>query len=103
MALILTPTTEKKIFVMGTNIEIPEIYLRLEFQCRANGTTLEIYAASYVNKAAYLTGNSVPVDVPLTLINGTIDPLTQIQSVAVAHDIAQAHYEALGYTVTQNI
>ena len=103
MALILTPTTEKKIFVIGTAIEIPEIYLRLEFRCHANGTTLDIYSAPYVDKAAYLIGNSVPVDVPLASIIGTIDPLTQIQSVVVAHDIAQAHFESLGYAVTQDI
>jgi hypothetical protein len=103
MALILTPTEEKRIFVTGTTIEIPEIYLRLEFTCRANGKTLEIYSSTYVNKQAYLDGNSVPVNIPLNSVIADIDTLTQIQSVQVAHDLAKAQYEALGYTVTLDL
>ena len=31
MALIITPTTEKKIYVQGTTIELRQVYTRLEF------------------------------------------------------------------------
>ena len=103
MALILTPTEEKKIHITGTTIELPSLYLRLEFVCRANGKTVEIFSASYQDKAAYLLQNSISVDVPLNSIISDIDTLTQIQSVEIIHNIVQAHFENRGYTVTLDI
>jgi hypothetical protein len=103
MALIITPTTEKKILVQGTSIELSSVYNRLEFGCRANGSTMEIAFYTYADHAAYLAGNSVPTDLPTSNLTGDIDPLTQTQDLAAAHALAKAWYESLGYNVSVDL
>ncbi len=100
MALIITPTTEKKIYIQGTTIELSSVYNRLEFGCRPNGLTMEISFYTYADHAAYLAGNSLPTDLPTNNLTGDIDPLTQTQDLAAAHSLAKTYYESLGYNVT---
>ena len=100
MALIITPTEEKKIYVQGTTIELPQVYNRLEFGCRPNGIAMEIAFYTYESKTAYEAGLSVPTDIPTGNLNANIDPLTQVQSVESAHELAKTWYESLGYIVT---
>jgi hypothetical protein len=100
MALIITPTTEKKILVQGTSIELSSVYNRLEFGCRLNGVSMEIAFYTYADHAAYLAGNSLPTDLPTGNLNKDIDPLTQTQDLAAAHSLAKAYYESLGFIVS---
>jgi hypothetical protein len=100
MALIITPTEEKKIYVQGTTIELPQVYNRLEFGCRPNGIAMEIAFYTYETLEAYTSGLSVPTDIPTGNLNKDIDPLTQVQSVNSAHELAKTYYEDLGYSVT---
>ena len=100
MALIITPTTAKKIHVQGTQIELESVYNRLELGCRPNGTTVEVAFYTYADHAAYLAGNSLPTDLPSTNLIGDIDLATQVQGLAAAHDLAKAHYESLGFNVS---
>ena len=100
MALIITPTTEKKIHVHGTAIELSSVYTRLEFGCRPNGTSMEVAFYTYADHANFMAGNSVPTDLPIGNLNGDIDPQTQSQGLAAAHELAKTWYESLGYNVT---
>lgn len=100
MALIITPTEEKKIYVQGTTIELPQVYNRLEFGCRPNGIAMEIAFYTYETLEAYTSGSSLPTDIPTGNLNADIDPLTQVQSVESAHELAKTYYEDLGYSVT---
>ena len=99
MALIITPTTEKKIHVQGTQIELESVYNRLEFGCRPNGTSIEVAFYTYADHASYIAGNSVPTNLPTGNLNGDIDPQTQSQGLTAAHELAKAYYESLGYNV----
>jgi hypothetical protein len=99
MALIITPTTEKLIYVQGTTIELPQVYNRLEFGCRPNGIAMEIAFYTYENRTAYEAGSTLPTDIPTGNLNADIDPLTQTQSVDAAHELAKTYYEGLGYEV----
>jgi hypothetical protein len=99
MALIITPTQEKKIHVQGTEIELPQVYNRLEFSCRPNGIAIEIAFYTYATKKAYECGNAVPTDLPTSNIVVDIDPLQSTQSVESAHELAKTYYEELGYIV----
>jgi hypothetical protein len=103
MALIITPTQEKKIHVQGTEIELPQVYNRLEFGCRPNGIAMEIAFYTYSDRAAYTSGSSVPTDIPTENLTRDIDPLTQVQSVESAHELAKTYYEELGYNVVIDI
>ena len=100
MALIITPTTEKKIYVQGTALELTSVYTRLEFGCRPNGTTMEIAFYTYADHAAYLVGSSLPTDLPIHSLTSNIDPATQIQGLDSAHELAKTWYEEQGYSVT---
>jgi hypothetical protein len=99
MALIITPTPEKKIHVQGTEIELPQVYNRLEFGCRPNGTTMEIAFYTYESKTAYEDALSVPTDIPTNNLNADIDPVTQVQGLTAAHELAKTWYEEQGYNV----
>jgi hypothetical protein len=100
MALIITPSTEQKIHVQGTAIELSSVYTRLEFGCRPNGIAMEISFYTYADRAAFLAGPSLPTDLPLTNLNGDIDPATQTQGLDAAHELAKTHFESLGYLVS---
>ena len=56
MGLLVNATAEKKILIQGTEIEIPNVYVRLEYAARANGITLEIAITTYASKQAYKDG-----------------------------------------------
>jgi hypothetical protein len=100
MALIITPTTEQKIYVQGTTIELTSVYNRLEFSCRSNGVSMEVAFSTYVDYDAYVARNLVPTDLPTGNLVRDIDPVTQVQGLQSAHELAKAWYESLGYTVT---
>jgi hypothetical protein len=100
MALIITPTEEKKIHVQGTEIELQSVYNRIEFGCRPNGLTMEIAFYTYADRASYEAGSYLPTDLPIGNLTQDIDPLTQTQSVEAAHELAKTWYEEQGYTVT---
>jgi hypothetical protein len=100
MALILTPTTEQKIKISGTDIELQSVYLRLEFKARIDGIALELDAKTYLSKDKYSSNEDISVEIvsPKILVN--IDPLTQIQDLNTAHAMLKSHYESNGYGVT---
>ena len=100
MALIITPTTEQKIYIQGTTIELNQIYNRLEFVCRPNGLTMEISFNTYLDKTYYTNQTPILSDLPTRRLLADIDPLTQSQSVQSAHELAKTWYEILGYVVT---
>jgi hypothetical protein len=102
MALILS-NTETPITVSGTTIELPTVYIRLEFGCRPNGTTMEIAFSTYEDAAMFQSGSMIHTNVPLANCTKDIDPLTQVQSVESAHALAKTYYEGLGYTVTVDL
>jgi hypothetical protein len=100
MALIITPTEEKKIHVQGTTIELQSVYNRIEFGCRPNGKTIEMAFYTYADRASYEAGLYLPTDLPIGNLTQDIDPLTQTQSVEAAHELAKTWYEEQGYIVT---
>jgi hypothetical protein len=56
MGLLVSATAEKKILIQGTEIELPSVYVRLEYAGRANGVTFEIAASTYASHEAYKDG-----------------------------------------------
>lgn len=98
MALIIKATEGKKINISGTNIEIPEVYARLEFVARANGLSIEIAIATYTNKTTFEQGKPVFTDLPNGNVNAHIEANEQ-QSLETSHKYAKLAFEQLGYDV----
>jgi hypothetical protein len=99
MGLFITPTEEKTIKISGTDIELNEVYGRIEFVGRQDGKTLEIATTTFVNKQTYTEGKPIFTDIPqgnfyIQLQNG------EVQSIQTALDYAKIGFEQLGYIVT---
>lgn len=98
MALIIKPTENKTIEVPGLDITLEQLYVRIEFAGRADGKTIEIATASYMDKEKYEAGKPCMTTVPMGGIKGELLP-GEIQSLETAHTYAKAYYENLGYEV----
>jgi hypothetical protein len=99
MGLIINSTEEKKITIQGTEIELPNVYARLEFAGRADGYKLEIAVATYASKQAYESkASQLSTNVPQGTLNVDLKE-GEIQSVETAHAYAKAAFEQEGYSV----
>lgn len=97
MGLIINATEEKKITIIGTQIELPNVYGRIEFAGRADGKTLEIAINTYASKEAYESGaNTISTDVPQGSFTTQIEE-GEIQSIDTAHKYAKIAYDQQGY------
>lgn len=99
MGLLIKSTETSKIIITGTSIEMPEIYCRIEFAGRANGTTLEIASLNYASKIAFKDGaNAISTNVP----NGNLTVELQegeTQTIETALAYTQLALEQAGYEV----
>ena len=99
MGLLVSATAEKKILIQGTEIELPSVYVRVEFAARANGITLEIAATTYASKSAFDDGvGAIFTDVQqgafsVELVEG------QAQDLTSAELYSKLAFEQLGYLV----
>jgi len=99
MGLLVSATAEKKILIQGTAIELPSVYVRLEYGARPNGTTLEIAAYTYESKSAYDSkSNILLTDVPMSNITVELKEGEE-QNLQSAELYSKVDYETLGYDV----
>ena len=98
MALIIKATKDKTITISGTDLKLSEVYGRIEFVGRANGTTLEIATTTFVSRTTFEEGKPVFTDIPSGNINATIEAI-EVQSLETAHKYAKMAYEQEGYEV----
>jgi hypothetical protein len=103
MGLLVKQTETAKIIITGTTIEMPEVYCRIEFAGRANGTTLEIASLNYASKIAFKEGaNAISTNVP----NGNFTVELQegeTQTIETALAYTQVALEQAGYEVVNII
>jgi hypothetical protein len=99
MGLIVNATSSKKILIKGSEIELPNVYVRVEFGARGNGTTLEISASTYLNKKSFNNdGMTLLTDVPQLNICVELQK-EEKQDIASAELYAKTSFEELGYMV----
>lgn len=94
---------KNNITISGTQIELPEVYGRIEFAGRSNGKTLEIALATYASKDAFKNGASViTTNVPMG--NFTLELQDgETQSVESAHNYIKVTLEQQGFEVELDI
>ena len=66
MGLQIKSTITKPIKISGTDIELTEVYIRIEFAGRSNGKVIEISPMTYANRQTYLEGKPLFTDVQTT-------------------------------------
>jgi hypothetical protein len=99
MGLLIIGTDQNKITIVGTEIEVPNVYARIEFAGRADGKTLEIAIATYASKDAFKGGASV---FSTSVQQGSLTVELQEgeeQSINTALQYSKTAYEQMGYIV----
>ena len=99
MGLIIISTETKKILITGTQIELPNLYGRVEFAARADGKTLEIALSTFASLEAFENNASViTTNVPMGNLTVKIEP-TQSQDLTTSLLYMKALLEQDGYAV----
>ena len=99
MGLLVSATAEKKILIKGTEIELPSVYVRLEYAGRANGITLEIAASTYASKEAFKDGaGAIFTDVQQGAFSVELVD-AQMQDLSSAELYSKLAFEQMGYLV----
>jgi hypothetical protein len=96
MGIFIRPTVDKKIKISGTDIELNEVYGRIDFVGRQDGKNLEIATTTYVSKQTYTEGKPIFTDIPQGNIYTQLQE-TEEQSVQTALLYAKLGFEQLGY------
>ena len=71
------------IFIKGTDIELINVYLRIEFKASIDGQTLTIYPSVFLNQYEYTQGNKLTTNVNTNPFEVAILE-TEIQSIDTA-------------------
>ena len=100
MALIIQSTSNNKICIQGTSVDLDQVYARLDLHCLPNGRTVEISYDTYLDSADYRAGKLLLTDLPQASIIQDVDPQTAQQGLQSAHEIARAWFESYGYVVS---
>jgi hypothetical protein len=98
MGLLIKATQEKTIKISGTDIELNEIYGRIEFVGRQDGRTLEIATTTFVNKQTYAEGKPIFTDIPQGNFYSQLQTGEE-QTINIALIYAKLGFEQLGYEV----
>lgn len=99
MGLIINATDDNWITITGTEIQVPNVYGRIEFAGRADGKTLEIAITTYASQQAYASGAAAfSTDVQMGNITVELQP-TEMQSIETALQYAASVYTQQGYNV----
>jgi hypothetical protein len=96
MGIFIRPTVEKKIKISGTDIELNEVYGRIDFVGRQDGKKLEIATTTYVSKQTYTEGKPIFTDIP----QGNFYTELQVgeeQTIQMALYYAKLGFEQMGY------
>jgi len=98
MGLLIKATDAKPIKIAGTEIDLLNVYARIEFAGRADGKTLEIAVATYASEATYEQSMPIYTDVQQGTFTAEISDGAP-QSIDTALSCTKAVYENLGYNV----
>ena len=95
MAVIIKNTEEKQVKFNNTEITIDDVYVRLIFVAKANGTDVEVELIPYENKEKFDESLQINnINLPRT-ISGEVSE----QTLANVHSLTKVKLEELGYEV----
>lgn len=98
MSLIVKSTESKKIIISGTELELPQVYVRIRFAGDYDGRTLDAEMSTFANKQSFLEGKVLYTDVPIGNFKAVITE-QETQSIETIHEYAKKTYEEMGYEV----
>lgn len=98
MGLLIKSTTDKKIQIAGTDIELNDIYGRVEFAGRIDGVTLDFSVYTFINKQGFENKQVLFTNIENTTFSTILQP-GEIQNLEMALLYSKLAFEKLGYSV----
>lgn len=98
MSLTVKSTESKKIIISGTEVELPQVYIRIRFLGDYDGKTIEAETSTFANSQCFKEGKVIHTDVPIGNFKAVLAE-DEIQSIEIIHDYAKKTYEEMGYEV----
>ena len=98
MGLFVTPNTAH-IKIHGTQIELNEVYVRIEYFAHADGITMDIKTQTYFDYSQYQANEVILTDLPFNSFSVAIDH-TELQSIDTALSYSVAKFQEWGYSAT---
>lgn len=98
MGLIIQPTESKKILIDGTEIEVPQVYGRVEFYAMKDGVSMEAQCTIYASKTAFTQGKFLFTNIGMPTIKIEIAN-AETQSLDVALSYMAGYLNSQGYEV----
>lgn len=99
MGLLIKQNGDKKIKLFGTDIEVPEIYIRIEFLAKADGVGCEVAFYPYASTQMYEAKKLIYTDVPTANLYIILTKGESQSIEVVLANIATYYSEELGYIV----
>ena len=84
------------IFIKGTDIELTNVYVRVEFKASLDGKTLTIYPSVFLNEFEYSEGNELATNVNTNAFEVAILE-TEIQSIDTALSYSIEKFISYGF------
>ena len=95
MAVIVKNTAEKQTKIKGTDLTIDNVYVRLVYVAKADGTSVEVELLPYENVTKYTEDLQIRgIDLP-KIINGQVVS----QTIDDVHILVKNKLEELGYQI----
>lgn len=98
MGLIITSTVNKKIKIDGTEIEVPQVYGRVQFFAMQDGVTIEVQCAIYSSKAMMTEGKYLHTNIGMPAIKIELAS-AETQSLEMALSYMAGYLTSQGYEV----
>lgn len=96
MGIFIRSTVDKKIKISGTDIELNEVYGKIDFVGRQDGKNLEIATTTYVSKETYVDSKPIFTDIPQGNFYTQLQAGEE-QTVQTALIYAKLAFEQMGY------
>jgi len=91
----------KKIYIKGTDIELPSVYGRASLICLQDGLTISVTVNTYIDYNSYKNANELMTDINQLSFDFVILE-TETQSIDIALEYAKNRLIELGYTCEVN-
>jgi hypothetical protein len=91
----------KKIYIKGTDIELPSVYGRASLICSQDGLTISVTVKTYLDYYSYKNASELTTDINQLSFDFVILE-TETQSIDVALEYAKNRFIELGYSCIIN-
>jgi len=101
MALKIEATDETKIRIKGLDVELNEVYCRIETRSFRDGATMEVYLEYYATKEQYESNEPIAIDIPFKGFKISEMKDDEKQGIEFAHVKAIEVFTEKGYLATE--